>query len=272
MATPLPIPAASFADARAVVDGIPHDRQIVLLGESTHGTEEYYRIRADVTKRLIEERGFRAVVFEADWPLMERVNQYTHRLRAKPFDGKEEDMSFPSWMWRNQCMLEFFQWCRARSGQHGRGMKPDGSGFQEEEASVELFGMDCYSLFESKDAVLAFLQRHDPEFAREAKTKLAYLDKFATAHQYGDAKVNGDLSRIAGHIQDVLTRIQARLQWGSKKYECTDVERLSVEQNCEVVIAVSSLFCLVQTDAPRNSPCRVRLHIFLEPSQHLRQL
>ena len=70
--------------ASELVDGIPPDRSIVLLGESTHGTEEFYRVRSAVTRRLVEERGFSAVVFEADWPLMQAADEYVHRRRQLP--------------------------------------------------------------------------------------------------------------------------------------------------------------------------------------------
>ena len=106
---------AAFDDcesAREVFEGIPDDREVVLLGESTYGTEEFYRVRAAVTKLLVTERGFRAVVLEAEWPMMERVNEYTHRRCAeRPFPEDESEMPFPSWMWRNQCMADFFSWC-----------------------------------------------------------------------------------------------------------------------------------------------------------------
>ena len=220
---PVAFSAFDLERAESIVEMIPLDRRVVLLGESTHGTEEYYRIRAAVTKRLVTERGFRAVVFEADWPMMEAVNEYTHRRRATMFpDGGR----FPLWMWRNQCMAELFGWCKA----------------QPDETTPELFGFDCYSLFESKRAVLAFLKKHDPTFYREVRDRLAFIDKFETGFEYADAMVKGGLARIAGHLQEVLTSIQARLQWGSDKYECTEVERLSVEQNCEVVLAADEYY------------------------------
>ena len=74
----------------------------VLLGESSHGTEEFYRLRAEVTKYLIEVRKFQVVIVEADWPLMWHVNQYIHRKKATmwPTDRKLTDQS--RWLWRNK--------------------------------------------------------------------------------------------------------------------------------------------------------------------------
>ena len=182
-----------LSEASRVCAGIPTDRRVVLLGESTHGTEEYYRIRAAVTKTLVEERGFRAVVFEADWPTMEAANEYVHRRRATPY-LPEDTSRFPLWMWRNQCTVDMFEWAKA----------------QPEAKTPKLFGFDCYSLFESKKAVLDFLKRHDPEFHIEVRDRLSYIDKFETGFQYADAMVRGGLMRIAGHLQEVLTSIQGR--------------------------------------------------------------
>ena len=139
-------------------------------------------------------------------------------------------------MWHNQCMMDLFQWAKRL----------------EPEATPDLFGIDCYSLFESKRAVIRFLETHDPEFAAEVRDRLAYLDKFKSGFEYGDWIVRGDGKHISGHIQDVLTKIQARLQWGSDKYDCTDSERLSAEQNCEVVIAADEYYrkCISE---PRGS-------------------
>ena len=87
-----------------------------------------------VTQELIKTRGFSAVVFEADWPMMEQTNEYVHRRAAKPYP---EEMRFPTWMWKNAVMSDFWEWCR------------------KQPEPPNLFGMDCYSLFESKRKVRA---------------------------------------------------------------------------------------------------------------------
>ena len=103
--------------------------------------------------------------------------------------------------------------------------------------------MDCYALFESKRLLMNFLQKHDPEFHKEVSTKLKFIDKFNDGHTYGDAMVNGtNYSRISTHIQQTLTSIQSRLQWQSSKYDCTDLDRLSAEQHCEIVIAADEYY------------------------------
>ena len=103
---------------------------------------------------------------------------------------------------------------------------------------------------------MSFLEKHDPEFAVEVKARLAYLDRYESGFEYADAIVNGTLSRVAGHIADCLTKIQARLQWGSDKYSCSEVERLSAEQNCEIVIAADE----VRGRRPASERCPTLLH------------
>ena len=195
---PVPFSTFSLNEASSIVDGIPVDRRIVLLGESTHGTEEFYQTIVAITKRLIEERGFTAVVFEGDWPFFQTISKYTKQQTQNPSPYPPKEI-FPPWMWRNKCMKDFFDWCKLRDNHQTPG----------------LFGMDCYSLFESKKLLLSFLNQHDHDFYKEVVTKLAFIDKFKDGHEYGDAVVNGNLGRIAQHIQDTLTTIQSRLQWNS---------------------------------------------------------
>ena len=93
------------------------DANVVLLGEASHGTHEFYRERARITRRLIEEHGFLAVAVEADWPDAYRVNRYVH---GAPEDADAEEAlrgfrRFPTWMWRNAEVLDFVGWLRAHN-------------------------------------------------------------------------------------------------------------------------------------------------------------
>jgi erythromycin esterase-like protein len=222
----------ALSEAGDLIHGIPAMKRVVLLGESTHGTEEFYRTRLEMTKRLVTERGFTVIVLEADWPFCEGVNEYAHGLRAAPFASG--DGAFPSWMWRNAAFIDLLDWARK--------LPPS--------VRPLFLGMDCYSLFESKRAVIAFLEKHDAEFAVEVKERLSYMDRFDSGFAYAEAMVKGNLSRISGHITACLTKMQARLQWGSDKYDCTDFERLSAEQNCEVIIAADEYYTKCISEPP----------------------
>src|SRR5437870_10942647 len=85
------------------------DARFVLLGEASHGTHEFYRERAEITKRLINEKGFRAVAVEADWPDAYRVNRFVRGVgkETESIDALADFKRFPTWMWRNADVLDF---------------------------------------------------------------------------------------------------------------------------------------------------------------------
>ncbi|HJR51258.1 MAG TPA: erythromycin esterase family protein, partial [Gemmatimonadales bacterium] len=154
------------------------DARVVLLGEASHGTAEFYRERARITRRLIEERGFTIVAVEADWPDAYRVNRW---VRGENRDGSaieslDDFQRFPRWMWRNRTVLEFVEWLR----EHNDAQAP--------ERRAGFYGLDLYSLFSSIKSVLDFLDRVDPEAARRARQRYACFDHFGEDTQaYGYA-------------------------------------------------------------------------------------
>jgi erythromycin esterase-like protein len=154
------------------------DARFVLIGEASHGTHEFYRIRAEITKRLIREKGFVAVAVEADWPDAYRVNRF---VRGRGIDADATDAlagfkRFPQWMWRNADVLDFVGWLRA----HNENL-PDA-------ARVGFYGLDLYSLHASMDAVLDYLRVVDPDAARRAQHRYACFDHFGEDPQtYGYA-------------------------------------------------------------------------------------
>jgi erythromycin esterase-like protein len=159
------------------------DARYVLLGEASHGTHEFYRIRAEITKRLVLEKGFSAVAVEADWPDAYQVNRY---VRGRPgADEASEALAgfvrFPQWMWRNADVLDFVGWLRA----HNDTRPADG-------AKVGFYGLDLYSLRASMAAVLAYLRLVDPAAARRAEQRYACFDQFGDDPQtYGYAAAAG---------------------------------------------------------------------------------
>ncbi|HEY7862118.1 MAG TPA: erythromycin esterase family protein [Thermoanaerobaculia bacterium] len=145
------------------------DAPLVLLGASSHGTREFYRERAEISKRLIREKGFTAVLAEADWPDAYRVDRYV-RGRSDDAGASEalaEFRHFPSWMWRNLDMVEFVEWLRG----HNDALEPDAprTGF---------YGFDLYSVRASRRAVIDYLEAVDPKAADRARTQYACLDHF----------------------------------------------------------------------------------------------
>jgi len=141
------------------------DARVVLLGEATHGTSEFYRARAAITRRLIEEHGFTIVALEADWPDAATLDRIVrHRERR---DGEEQAFArFPTWMWRNREFDNFVRWLHG----HNEGRALD--------AMAGLFGLDLYNLSASMQAVIDYLGEVDPEAAREAKERYSCLAPF----------------------------------------------------------------------------------------------
>src|SRR3954462_7565866 len=135
------------------------DARVVLLGEASHGTHEFYRERARITRRLIEEKNFGAVAVEADWPDAYKVNRWVRgsgqdHTALEALGGFER---FPRWMWRNRDVLGFVEWLR----RHNDLQRPEGrAGF---------YGLDLYSLFGSIEAVIGFLEKVAPEAAQRAR-------------------------------------------------------------------------------------------------------
>lgn len=154
------------------------DARFVLLGEASHGTHEFYRIRAAITKRLIVEKGFTAVAVEADWPDAWRVNRF---VRGLPGDEDAEQAlrdfrRFPQWMWRNADVLDFAGWLLA----HNESVPI--------ERQVGFYGLDLYSLHASMEAVISYLRRVDPAAAERAALRYGCFDRFGdNAQQYGYA-------------------------------------------------------------------------------------
>ena len=153
------------------------ERHFMLLGEASHGTHDFYRERAEITKRLIVEKGFNAVAVEADWPDAYRINRF---VRGEVDGSAEEALSgfkrFPTWMWRNRDVLEFIAWLRG----HNDTLPP----LQR----VGFYGLDLYSLFTSIAAVLDYLDQIDPSAARRARYRYGCLEHFGEEpQQYGYA-------------------------------------------------------------------------------------
>jgi erythromycin esterase-like protein len=169
------------ADYDRLLDEIG-DARVVLIGEASHGTHDFYRERIRITQRLIEERGFRAVAAEADWPDAYRVNRFVRDRGhdASALDALGEFTRFPTWMWRNMDVLAFVDWLRQRN--FGKA-ESDQAGF---------YGLDLYSLNSSMRAVLTYLDKVDPDAAARARDRYACFDQYTDDPQsYGYAAEYG---------------------------------------------------------------------------------
>ena len=211
------------------------EAQCVLIGEASHGTHEFYETRADLTRRLIQEKGFRAVALEADWPDSFRVHRFV--------TGRGEDQNandalgdfrrFPGWMWRNQVVVEFIEWLRAWNA---RQTAPGDLG--------GIYGLDLYSMHTSIEAVLAYLDKVDPQAARHARHRYGCFDHFGEDPQrYG-------LATVAGGAEPCEDEVIAQLIELRRKYaeligrdgHIGEEEFFSAEQNARLIMSAERYY------------------------------
>ncbi len=138
------------------------DAKVVLLGESTHGTSEFYRARAAITRRLITHHGFTVVAVEADWPDAAHVDAYI-RGRPRPLAPEKPFRRFPTWMWRNEEMRGLVDWLKA----HNAGVEPP--------QQVGFYGLDLYSTAASMQAVMGYVAHTDIQATAEVRGHYACL-------------------------------------------------------------------------------------------------
>jgi erythromycin esterase-like protein len=178
------------------------EASFVLLGEASHGTHEFYRDRAQITKRLIREKGFAAVAVEADWPDAYRVNRYVRDTTsdAEAIDSLSGFKRFPTWMWRNADVLDFIGWLRAHN-----------DGLQNSANRVGFYGLDLYSLHASIEAVLGYLAKVDPEAAKRARYRYSCFDHFGENTQaYGYAASLGLTESCENEVVSQLVELRRR--------------------------------------------------------------
>jgi len=176
--------------------------RVVLLGEASHGTHEFYEARARITLRLIAERGFGAVAIEGDWPDAYRVNRYVRGLGddGDAIEALAGFQRFPTWMWRNTAVVEFVE--RLRDWNHGR---PNA-------ARTGFYGLDLYSLNASMAAVLDFLDREDPPLAARVRERYACFEPFG-----GDTQAYGLMTGLGSTPsceEEVIRTLKEVLQRG----------------------------------------------------------
>ena len=149
----LAAPLVDPGDLDVLLDRVGGAR-VVMLGEASHGTHEFYTWRAAISRRLIEEKGFSFVAVEGDWPDCDRVDRAVRCLPDAPADPREALLGFerwPTWMWANEEVVDFTRWLRSRN-----------AGIAESERAG-FHGLDVYSLWESLYAVFDYLQEHHPD-------------------------------------------------------------------------------------------------------------
>ena len=201
------------------------DLPLVLIGEASHGTHEFYEVRAEITKQLIKKKGFQAVAVESDWPDAQRVNRFV-RGRGDdimPVQALSEFVRFPRWMWRNTVVEEFVGWLREHNRRSG--------------ADTGFFGLDLYSLYSSRAEVIRYLERVDANAAQRARARYACFDHFGGDPQaYGFAAgVNERDSCEEDVVQQLLDLQRKSWDYMHRDGRAAEDDFFSAEQNARLV-------------------------------------
>lgn len=207
--------------------------KVLLIGDASHGTSEFYHVRAEITKYMVQKHGFNIVAVEADWPDAEAVDRYV-RHRPGPGQGTVEPsgkaelqgkepafMRFPTWMWRNMEVRDFVEWLRSYNGEKG-----DEVGF---------YGLDLYSMSTSMKEVIRYLDTVDTEMANVARERYGKLMMWAEdPHEYGleslVAGFKGYEKEVIAMLKDLLGK---RIEYSKAKGDGTEFH--SGEQNARLV-------------------------------------
>jgi erythromycin esterase-like protein len=196
------------------------DARVVLLGEATHGTSEFYRMRERISRELIERRGFSFIAIEGDWPDAARVDHYVRHAEYQPSEWIAF-ARFPVWIWRNREVRSFVDWLRTRNADVEPGRR------------VAFHGLDLYSLYSSIDSVLQYLDKVDPHTARIARMRYGCLTPWQTdPATYGHAALTGTYRSCEGPVISVLQDLRNKKQ----AYAEHDGERfLDAMQNAQLL-------------------------------------
>jgi erythromycin esterase-like protein len=210
----------------AILDHVG-DARLVLIGESTHGTEEFYRARAQITRALITEKGFNIVAAEADWPDAYRVNRYVrHQSDDTTAEESLSDFTrFPRWMWRNTEVIDFIEWLHEYNDS------------RPANAAAGFYGLDLYSLHASMDAVLRYLTDVDPAAAERARMRYRCFEGFGEdAQSYGYAATLGLTRSCEEEAVAQLADLRRRAaEYANRDSRIAADEQFVAEQNARLV-------------------------------------
>ena len=210
----------------AIVDAIG-DAEVVLIGEATHGTHEFYRLRADITEALIQQKGFNIVAVEADWPDAYRANRWVRGTSTDPdaTTALADFTRFPRWMWRNDVVVDFLTWLRDYNQQ------------RDQAARIGFYGLDLYSLHSSIDAVLRYLTKVDPDAANRARHRYACFEQFGDDTQaYGYATAVGMSRSCEDDVVAQLVELRRRaVEYANRDGRVAQDEFFFAEQNARLV-------------------------------------
>lgn len=238
-------PLRSEGDLDLLLDRIG-DARFVLLGEASHGTHEFYQWRAEITRRLIAEKGFSFVAVEGDWPDCYRVNRSVKVSPEAPRDPSRALTAFerwPRWMWANEDVEKFTRWLREYNGT------------VPESHRVGFYGLDVYSLWDSLHAALGYLREHEPDQVDSAMAALACFEPYAEDPQAYARATRLIPTSCEAEVVQLLTELRSP---GVSDPPQDGEERFNAEQNAVVVAGAEAYYRAMARGGPASWNVRDR--------------
>ncbi len=212
------------------------DAQYVLLGEASHGTHEYYTWRAQISKRLIEEKGFSFIAVEGDWPDCFRINEWIKNVKNEDIQSVLKGFNrWPTWMWANWEIAAFAEW-----------LKNHNSSLSSEN-KIGFYGLDVYSLWESMEIIVAYLEKEDPETAELARDAMMCFQPYKESDSYGSV-----FSRSKPGCQEQVIKLLKEVRQRSHQYDGELEADLNAEIN-SLVMANAEKYYKAMSDFTEKS-------------------
>lgn len=238
-------PLKSKVDIQPLLDRIG-DARIVMLGEASHGTHEYYTWRSHISKRLIEEKGFNFIAVEGDWPDCYRLNRF-----VKGYDVKNKSAfkvlhafnRWPTWMWANWEIVALADWLQ----QHNAGLPAN--------RKVGFYGLDVYSLWESLDYIMEYLKKTDPSALKKAEEAFRCFEPYHKDEGTSYARASQFVPELCEtEVVELLKEIRKKLPTYNTDYENV----FSAEQNALIAVNAEKYYRAMIAGGPHSWNVRDR--------------
>ncbi len=195
------------------------DKKYVLLGEASHGTHEYYTWRAKISKKLIEEKGFSFIAVEGDWPDCFTINKWIKgKSEGQISEVLHQFSRWPTWMWANWEVAAFATWLKEHN---------DELPYSEK---VGFYGLDVYSLWESMEVIVNYLEKEDPETAKIARNALTCFEPYKATDSYGSI-----FQRSKPGCKDEVVKLLQQVRERAHQYDGEPEADLNAEINSLVM-------------------------------------
>lgn len=216
------------------------DARIVMLGEASHGTHEFYTWRSFISRKLIEEKNFNFIAVEGDWPDCYKINRYIKNYKDAGTNSKDVLQQFkrwPTWMWANWEILELMDWLK----EHNSSLP-----FNER---IGFYGLDVYSLWESMEAIMQYLIRVDKKALEIAKEAFECFEPYRKEEGKSYARASQFVPEICqDEVLTLLKEIQQRLPHYDGDYE----NAFSTEQNALIAVNAEKYYRAMIRGGPHS--------------------